>query len=346
LIVLGGGYVRSSIWILLLAAASAVQAAGTQQVKLSFSVREGDASPVPLSATVPVDTKHRLQVSEHLTLEVTARTPEPDGRVQTPVRLLSDASGAPVELDSLNWWAPPTEERSWAYTLCLGRIIRVSPIPAQPPACAGLPPMAAPDPVFGPCGDCKGPYEGMPAKFSAVARIAPEGEPGSPLVVSGRVFGPDGKPQRGVIVYAYHTNAKGIYPPPDPARSTYSNHHGRLRGWAMTDAKGRYTFHTIRPANYPNTTVAQHIHMHVIERGCATYFIDELLFTDDPMFQRMDPEAVLREGPGRGGKGITTPRRDASGTWHVERDIHLGRNIPGYPGCSASRFAAATERID
>jgi hypothetical protein len=115
---------------------------------------------------------------------------------------------------------------------------------------------------------------------------------------------------------------------------------------AMTDAKGRYTFHTIRPANYPNTTVAQHIHMHVIERGCATYFIDELLFTDDPMFQRMDPEAVLREGPGRGGKGITTPRRDASGTWHVERDIHLGRNIPGYPGCSASRFAAATERID
>jgi len=207
--------------------------------------------------------------------------------------------------------------------------------------------MADPDPaVGGPCGDCKGPYEGMPAKFSAVSRIAPIGEPGAPLVVTGRVLGPDGQPRRGIIIYAYHTNAKGIYPLPEPPRSTYSNHHGRLRGWAMSDARGRYTFNTIRPANYPNTTVAQHVHMHVIERGCATYSIDELLFTDDPMFQRMAPEAVSREGPGRGGKGITTPWRDASGTWHVERDIHLGENIPGYPGCSRSRPPAVTELID
>jgi hypothetical protein len=263
------------------------------------------------------------------------------------VRLLSDNSGSFVVLDSSNWWAPPTEERSWAYTLCAGRVIRLSPIPAQPASCAGLPPMANADPIVGgPCGDCKGPYEGMPAKFAAVSRIAPEGEPGAPLVVTGRVFGADGKPRRGVIIYAYHTNAKGIYPWPDPPRSTYSNHHGRLRGWAMTDAKGRYTFYTIRPANYPDTTIAQHIHMHVIERGCATYSIDELLFTDDPMFQRMSPEAVSREGPGRGGKGITTPQRDASGTWHVERDIHLGQNIPGYPSCARSRPTDVTELID
>ena len=337
---------RRSILIALLAVATAVQAAEPQQVKLSFSVREGDGTPALISATVPTGTKHRLQVTEHLMLEVTAKTPEPDGRVQTPVRLTNDASGTLVELDSFNWWGPPMEERSWGFTLCRGRVIRLSPIPAQPANCAGLPPMATPDPVFGPCGDCTGPYEGMPSTFSSVARIAPEGEPGSPLVVTGRVFGADGKPRRGVIVYAYHTNAKGIYPPPDPPRSTFSNHQGRLRGWAMTDARGRYTFHTIRPANYPNTTIAQHIHMHVIERGCATYFIDELLFTDDPMFQRMDPEEQSREGPGRGGKGITTPRRDASGAWLVERDIHLGQNIPGYPGCSGNRFADATEWID
>jgi len=338
--------VPRSFWIALLAVATAVRAAEPPHITLSFSVRDGDATPVLLSATVPAGTRHRLQVTEHLSLEVTVKAPETDGRVQTPVRLLNDASGTPVEVDSFNWWAPPTEERSYAFTLCPGRVIRLSPIPAQPASCSGLPSMATPDPVVGSCGDCKGPYEGMPATFSAVARIAPQAEPGSPLVVSGRVFGADGKPRRGVIVYAYHTNANGIYPPPDPPRSTFSNHHGRLRGWAMTDAKGRYTFNTIRPANYPNTTIAQHIHMHVIERGCATYFIDELLFTDDPMFQRMAPEEVSREGPGRGGKGITTPHRDPSGTWHVERDIHLGQNVAGYPGCSGSRFAAATEWID
>ena len=64
-----------------------------------------------------------------------------------------------------------------------------------------------------------------------------------------------------------------------------------------TDAKGRYTFETIRPASYPDATIPQHIHMHVIERGCATYYIDELVFTDDPFFQRQSPEERARSNP-------------------------------------------------
>jgi protocatechuate 3,4-dioxygenase beta subunit len=337
--------VPRSIWIALLVASTAIRASEPQQIKFSLSVRDGDTAPVLISAAVPPGTKHRLQATEHLVFEVSTGTVD-KGTVATPVRLMDDSSGNPVELLTVNWRGPVTEELSWAFTVCSGRVIWLHPIPAQQASCGGLPAMATPDPIVGgPCGDCNGPYEGMPTTVRAVARIAPEGEPGDPLVVTGRVFGADGKPRKGVIVYAYHTNAKGIYPPPDPPRSSYSNFHGRLRGWAMTDAKGRYTFQTIRPANYPNSTIAQHIHMHVIERGCATYYIDELLFTDDPMFQRMAPEEVSREGPGRGGKGITTPRRDASGTWHVERDIHLGQNIPGYPGCSGKRWAA-TDWID
>jgi hypothetical protein len=129
--------------------AATAHAAEPQQVKLSFSVRDGDASPVLLSVAVPPGTQRRLQVKEHLTLEVSVKTPEADGRIQTPVRLLSDNSGSFVVLDSSNWWAPPTEERSWAYTLCAGRVIRLSPIPAQPASCAGLPPMANADPIVG-----------------------------------------------------------------------------------------------------------------------------------------------------------------------------------------------------
>ena len=327
-----------SIWVSLLMISAAVQAADAPQIKFSLSVRDGDAAaPVLITAAVPPGTQHRLQATDHLRFDVSAPAIE-DGNVLTTVKLMDDSSGTPVELASTLWRSPPAEERSFAYTVCPGRVIFLRAAASQPASCANLSPMATPDPVVGgPCGDCKGPYEGMPSTLASVSRIAPVGEPGEPLVVTGRVLGPDGKPRRGVIVYAYHTNAHGIYPPPEPPRSMFSNHHGRLRGWVKTDANGRFTFQTIRPANYPDTTIPQHIHMHVIEPGCATYYIDELLFTDDRMFQRMAPEEVAREGSGRGGKGITTPKRDASGTWHIERDIHLGQNIPGYAGCTKEK---------
>jgi hypothetical protein len=80
----------------LLAMAAAAHAAEPQQVKLSFSVRDRDGPSVRMSVAVPPGTQHRLQVAEHLTLAVGVKTPEADGTIQTPVRLLSDASGTHV----------------------------------------------------------------------------------------------------------------------------------------------------------------------------------------------------------------------------------------------------------
>ena len=52
-----------------------------------------------------------------------------------------------------------------------------------------------------------------PAVLTAEARLAPAGEPGTPLVVTGVVYRPDGRtPAAGVLVYAYHTKAAGVYP--------------------------------------------------------------------------------------------------------------------------------------
>jgi protocatechuate 3,4-dioxygenase beta subunit len=71
--------------------------------------------------------------------------------------------------------------------------------------------------------------------------------------------------------------------------------------------------------------------MHVIEPGCATYYIDEIVFTDDPL---LTPAERGQHQAHRAGSGITTPRRDGAGKpWRVERDIRLGLNIPGHPGC-------------
>jgi protocatechuate 3,4-dioxygenase beta subunit len=173
--------------------------------------------------------------------------------------------------------------------------------------------------VGGPCDGCEAVFEGIPAKFASVARIAPVSEPGEPLRIEGIVKDAQGKPVPGIVVYAYHTNVKGLYP-------SGSTRHGSLRGWAISDAAGRYAFDTIRPGGYPNSQIPQHVHMHVIEPGRCTYYIDELLFDDDP---RLTP--AERKGPGRGGVGLVVPKKDANGRWLVTRDVVLGAAIPGYP---------------
>ena len=74
----------------------------------------------------------------------------------------------------------------------------------------------------------------------------------------------------------------------------------------------------------------QHIHLYVIEPGCALYYIDDVLFRDDP---HLTPAVARKMDHGRGGSGIVTPERVADG-WQATRDIVLGRNIPGYPACA------------
>lgn len=178
-----------------------------------------------------------------------------------------------------------------------------------------------------PCEGCEAVFQGLPAALTSSARIAPVSEPGQPMRIEGTVRDGKGRPAAGVIVYAYHTNARGIYPTDDRVRGTAAHRHGRLRGWALTDEKGRYRFDTIRPAGYPGTDLPQHVHMHVIEVGRFTYYIDDIVFEDDP---RLTPEMRRRMDSKRGGRGVVRPRRE-SGVWVVVRDIVLGENIHGYP---------------
>jgi protocatechuate 3,4-dioxygenase beta subunit len=204
----------------------------------------------------------------------------------------------------------------------------------RPGRCADLPPMAKPDRVLGQCRECAGAYEGMPVVIDSRARIARPNEPGEPLVLTGRALGPDGRPRKGVIVYAYQADHFGIYPQADPPRSDASQYQGALRGWARTDDHGRYTFDTIRPGIEGDNP--QHIHMLVIEPGCATYYIDEINFTDDPVYQQL-PEARRRNKDHHwGGTGIVTPARQGQ-VWKATRDIHLGENIRDYTECSAGK---------
>jgi hypothetical protein len=189
------------------------------------------------------------------------------------------------------------------------------------------------EPVVGlPCEGCGAIFVDLPDSLSFSSRIAPEDEPGEPMVIEGTVFDQEGRPAPGVIVYGYHTNAAGIYPQAARLRGTEASSHGRLRGWVRTDEEGRYRFRTIRPGAYPSRDNPEHVHMHVLEVGCCTYYLASIKFTDDPLLSGADREAA-REG--RGGNALVTPRRTAEGVWLVQRDIYLGRGVPGYPGRSA-----------
>ena len=179
-----------------------------------------------------------------------------------------------------------------------------------------------------PCEGCEAIFAGMPETLAAQARIGPLGELGEPLHIAGTVFDAHGRPAPGIVVYAYQTDAEGHYPPDESRRGQPGARHGRLRAWVKTDANGEYAFDTIRPGGYPGTDIPQHVHMHVLEPGRCTYYIDDLLFDDDPrLAQDKRASYVL----GRGGNGIATPKRGSDGVWSVRRDIRLGEKIPGYP---------------
>jgi hypothetical protein len=183
--------------------------------------------------------------------------------------------------------------------------------------------------VGGPCEGCEAVFQNLPAPSTLewAGRIAPPGEPGESMRLEGVVYGPDGEVAPGVIVYAYHTDAEGVYPD-DAGLSGAAARHGRLRGWVRTDSLGRYRFDTIRPASYPGQTIPAHVHMHIIEPGRGTYWIDSVHFADDPL---LTPEDRQPGNRARGGPGVVQPTRGDDGAWRARRDIYLGRGVPGYP---------------
>jgi protocatechuate 3,4-dioxygenase beta subunit len=129
-----------------------------------------------------------------------------------------------------------------------------------------------------------------PQTLSATARIAPENEPGDPLVVHGRAVAEDGRtPIAGAVIFAYHTDRNGLYNSPGSGP-----HSWRLRGWVRTNADGSFEFRTIRPGAYPGNKVPQHIHLNMYVPDGRRYWADELQFADDPLVPPADRAKAVR----------------------------------------------------
>ena len=181
--------------------------------------------------------------------------------------------------------------------------------------------LAAQRPDLYRCEGCEAIHEHSFEGLAFSTTIPPRGEPGARLVLTGRVLKPDGvTPAPGVVVYAYHTNAAGVYPTRGNERG-WDRRHGYLRGWVVSGPDGAYRFETIRPGPYPGRGDPAHIHMTVKEPGRRAYWIDEVVFLDDP---RVDDRYRAAQS-GRGGPGAIALTRDPSGTWLGRRDIILER---------------------
>ncbi|HMR92216.1 MAG TPA: hypothetical protein PKC69_07870 [Chitinophagaceae bacterium] len=149
---------------------------------------------------------------------------------------------------------------------------------------------------------------------------------GSKLIISGTVYQADGvTPAKDVVMYIYHTDQDGVYSNRYKEKGMAAR-HGYIKGWIKTNEKGQYRFYTLIPIAYPGEKEPAHIHPVVKEPGFSDYYIDEFVFDDDPLLTTAHRQRMTN----RGGNGIlVTEEKD--GVHYAERNIYLGRNIPGYP---------------
>ncbi|HVE70455.1 MAG TPA: hypothetical protein VNI54_03730 [Thermoanaerobaculia bacterium] len=118
-----------------------------------------------------------------------------------------------------------------------------------------------------------------PRTIASTARIAPKGEPGTPMIIHGRLLRADGRPAPNVIVFAYQTDVTGVY-------HRNGQQGWRLKGWVRTDANGRFEFQTIRPGSYPGTRNPAHVHLHAEGAKLQRRWLPELQFADDPLVHK------------------------------------------------------------
>ena len=131
-----------------------------------------------------------------------------------------------------------------------------------------------------------------PANAPATGRLAPQAEPGDRLTVSGVVVGPDGSPIGGASLYVYQTDREGYY----GVKPASDSNNPRLKLYLRSDAKGAWSFDTIKPGSYPGTRNPSHIHFEVSAPGRANRFF-EIVFEGDPFLtdrMKSDPSFSIR----------------------------------------------------
>ncbi|HYE85821.1 MAG TPA: hypothetical protein VEA16_05670 [Vicinamibacterales bacterium] len=116
-----------------------------------------------------------------------------------------------------------------------------------------------------------------PATAPSTGRLASPQEPGDRLTVSGVVVGADGSPIANASLYIYQTDREGYY----GVKPASDSNNPRLKLFLRSDAKGAWSFDTVKPGSYPGSRNPAHIHFEVAAPGRANRFF-EIVFEGDP----------------------------------------------------------------
>ena len=131
-----------------------------------------------------------------------------------------------------------------------------------------------------------------PAGAPSTGRLGPDAEPGQPLTISGVVVSADGSPVSDASLYVYQTDHEGYY----GVKPASDNRNPRLKLFLRSDARGTWSFSTIKPGSYPNSRVPPHIHFEVSAPGRAPKMF-EIVFEGDAFVtpaMRSDPAFSVR----------------------------------------------------
>jgi len=180
--------------------------------------------------------------------------------------------------------------------------------------------------------------------------------PGSPLFFKGWVRDQTGKPIAGADVDVWHASPVGLYENQDPEQAEMN-----LRGKFTTDAKGEFSFRTIKPAGYPIPTNGPvgallnaqkrhpfrpaHVHFLVYKPGFKV-ITSQLYDADDPQLQTDSQFGVTRALVGDYvlHKNGPAPAPDVSGEWYsLEHTFVLQPGETRLPPPPVSK--KATERL-
>ena len=181
--------------------------------------------------------------------------------------------------------------------------------------------------VGGQCEGCEAVYENTtPFRNLDWQLTMPDyADKGPKLHITGVVYKADGKtPASGTILYLYHTDQSGNYPPGN--EKGWGRRHGYIRGWLKTNEKGQYSIKTLKPASYPNRQAAAHIHCIIKENNLNEYYVGDFLFDDDPLVN--SEEKANTNVPG--GNGVLK-LQEKNGILYGIRNIYLGKSIRNYP---------------
>ena len=180
--------------------------------------------------------------------------------------------------------------------------------------------------VGGPCEGCEAVFEYGDENLFPIDTLPDFNDEGKKIKITGTIYKSDGKiPAKDVILYIYHTNQNGKYATKGD-ETGWARRHGYIRGWIKTEVDGKYVFYTLKPGVYPAGNAPAHIHPVILEPDGKYYWIEEFLFNGDPLLSDDDANKKLP----RGGDNFVLTLKEEDNLFIGERDIILGKNVPGY----------------